>query len=213
MNAGPRDNARAAALMLQAELGMDVDIAETLHARGHDTAEQIKARKPEVWRAAKAMIGHGITPKKVEELLGLDIRIVLAIQREGEADGSIPPYKQRTVRQLESVITLGLDELLDKAKAGKLTAIELCALADKRELLSGGVTARTEVVEDPAAAEFRRFLAANPVRGMVSGAEEIGEKGRLLEAGGVADLGMGIEGPAGVLEVVADDVSSPDDEA
>jgi hypothetical protein len=70
------------------------------------------------------------------------------------------------------VITLALDSLVERAKAGKISPIEVCALIDKVELLSGGATSRVEVVEDPETVEFRRFLAAQ-ARGMGTGAPEI----------------------------------------
>lgn len=207
-----RDNAKADAVMLQVELGMTLDVSETLAARGIDTAERVKHRKPELWKATKAMLGHGISPKKIEELLSMDIRTVLAIQAEGEKDGSIPPYKQRTVRQLEAIITLGLDSLLEKARDGKISAIELCALADKRELLSGGITNRTMIVEDPAAAEFRRFLQSNPVHGMVSATGELAQKAP--PAGAAAAIGNGAPEPVdGKLLERTDDLTSPDEDA
>lgn len=176
--------------MLQTDLGLGVEPSEALAARGFDTAERVKLRKPELWRAAQAMLGHGISATKIGELLAMDIRIVLAIQREGEATGAIPPYKERTVKQLEAVITLGLEALLDKAKAGKISAIELCALADKRELLSGGVTSRAAVVEDPATVEFRKFLQSVPATGrMVAGTGNGLEKApAALEAPGLGGL-------------------------
>jgi hypothetical protein len=154
------------------ELGFPVDVAEQLEQRGIYTAERLQARKPELVAAAKRMLGHGISSKMTAEILGVDIRAILEIGRLGESDGSIPPYKERTLRQLRAVVTLSLDSLVDRAKAGKVSPIEVCALIDKAELLSGGATSRVEVVEDPEVAEFRRFLAAQ-MRGMGTGAPEI----------------------------------------
>lgn len=154
------------------ELGFPVDVAELLEQRGVYTADRLKARKPELVNAARRMLGHGITAKMTSEILGVDIRAILEIARQGEADGSITPYKERTLRQLRAVITLALDSLVDRAKVGKVSPIEVCALIDKAELLSGGATSRVEVVEDPEVAEFRRFLAAQ-MRGMGTGSPEI----------------------------------------
>ena len=146
------------------ELGFPVDVAELLEERGIYTAERLHARKPELVAACRKMLGHGITAKMTSEILGIDIRAVLEIGRQGEADGSIPPYKERTLRQLRAVVTLSLDSLVDRAKAGKISPIEVCALIDKAELLSGGVTSRVEVVEDPEVAAFRRLLEAQGQR-------------------------------------------------
>jgi len=154
------------------ELGFPVDVAEQLEQRGIYTAERLQARKPELVAAAKRMLGHGISSKMTAEILGVDIRAILEIGRLGESDGSIPPYKERTLRQLRAVVTLSLDSLVDRARAGKVSPIEVCALIDKAELLSGGATSRVEVVEDPEVAEFRRFLAAQ-MRGMGTGSPEI----------------------------------------
>lgn len=157
------------------ELGFDVDVAELLEERGVYTAERLLARKPELVAAAKRLLGHGITTKMTSEILGIDIRAVLEIARIGEAEGAITPYKERTLRQLRAVITLALDSLVDRAKHGKVSPIEVCALIDKAELLSGGATSRVEVIEDPATVEFRRFLQAQ-ARGMGTGSPDSAQK-------------------------------------
>jgi len=181
-------------------LGLEVDLAETLAARGIDSGERVKARKPEIHRACVKLLGEGISPKKIEDLLGLDIRIVLEFQADGEATGTIPPYKERTLKQLRSVVTLCLDALIDKAKAGKISAIEVCALIDKAELLSGGVTSRAALVEDPRVGEFRRFMAAAQVPEMVLGAGEVFQKGAGLADGG-AGSGAGFEDFEGARDI------------
>jgi len=183
-------------------LGLEVDLAETLAARGIDSGERVKARKPEIYRACVKLLGEGISPKKIEDLLGLDIRIVLEFQADGEATGAIPPYKERTLKQLRSVVTLCLDALIDKAKNGKISAIEVCALIDKVELLSGGVTSRAALVEDPRVGEFRRFMAAVQAP-MVLGAGEVFQKGA-----GLADGGAGLGAGSGDFEG-ARDIESP----
>jgi hypothetical protein len=158
------------------ELGFPVDVAELLEQRGVYTAERLQARKPELVAAAKRLLGHGITAKMTSEILGIDIRAVLEIARIGEAEGAITPYKERTLRQLRAVITLALDSLIERAKKGAVSPIEVCALIDKAELLSGGATSRVEVVEDPETAEFRRFLQAQ-ARGMGTGSPDSAQKG------------------------------------
>jgi hypothetical protein len=154
------------------ELGFPVDVAEMLEERGIYTAERLRARKPELVAACIKMLGHGIATKMVSEVLGIDIRAVIEIGRQAEAEGAITPYKERTLSQLRAVITLSLDSLVERAKVGKVSPIEVCALIDKVELLSGGVTSRVEVVEDPEVAAFRRLLEAQGQR-MGTGSPEI----------------------------------------
>ncbi len=91
------------------------------------------------------------------------------------------------VRDLRAVITLAIDSLLDRARKGELSAIDIAILIDKCELLSGGVTARVEVqssAEEQEAAAFYDSLlklAGASATGMVLEAEiipQIGAPGR-----------------------------------
>ncbi len=193
----------------EADLGMDVDVAETLAQRGIDTGERVRLRKPEIHRAACKMLGYGIAPKMVEELLGLDIRIVLQFLAEGESDGSIPLYKERTLKQLRAIVTLGLDALIEKAKEGKIDGITMCALIDKAELLAGNATSRSVLVEDPRAAAFRRFME-QAAGGMVTEGREISQ--RAPAAAGPAPAGplqLADEVPLEPLPGIARDKQSP----
>lgn len=158
------------------ELGLVVDVAELLGQRGLTTLQLVKERKPEIYRAARALLLHFVPPKKIEELLSLDIRLVLACQAELEADAVIPLYKERCLAQLRSVVTLALDELLDRAKKGSISPIEVCALVDKVELLSGGATARVEHQHSTEDSDFSRLVRQARAGRMVCEAEILPQK-------------------------------------
>jgi len=161
------------------ELGLEIEIAERLEERGVYDASRLKATRPHLFRAAVKMLGRGISTEITAELLGLDYRTVVAVREDAEAAGAITGYKERTLRQLRSVITLSLESLVDRARAGLISPIEVCALIDKAELLSGGVTARIEHTESEELAEMRRFLAANKAQPMVLEAEEMPQRDAL----------------------------------
>lgn len=171
------------------ELGFPVDLAESLEKRGIYDTTRLRERKPEVYQAAVLCLGKGVSAKTTGELLGLDIRTVNAVLEVAEAEGSITPYKSRTVAQLRGIIGLGLDGLMEKAAKGQLSAIDLAVLIDKLELLSGGVTARVEQVTSREADEVGQFYAGLRQRaGMVLEAEEIGEKGAVGAVGSVGEI-------------------------
>jgi hypothetical protein len=162
------------------DLGLEVEVTDTLESRGIIDASRVESQRPDIYRAAVRMLGYGIAVKTCAELLGIHRHTVLAIKDRAAAAGAIDPYKQGTVKRLRAIITLALDEMEHKAADGKISPIELCALIDKAELLSGGVTARTEVLEDPRAAEFRRLMQQAATAGpeMVTAGEREREKGR-----------------------------------
>jgi len=161
-------------------LGLEVEVTATLESRGIIDASRVEHQRPEIYRAAVRMLGYGITIKTCAELLGIHRHTVLAIRERASSAGAIDPYKQSTVKRLRAIITLALEEMEDKAHAGKISPIELCALIDKAELLSGGVTARTEIIEDAGAAEFRRLIQAQAAnaREMVVAGGTGSQKGR-----------------------------------
>lgn len=167
-------------------LGLEVEVTEKLEQRGIIDASRVEHQRPEIYRAAVRMLGYGIAVKTVAELLGVHRHTVLAIRERASSAGAIDPYKSSTCRRLRAIITLGLEEMEERAASGKITPIEMCALIDKLELLSGGVTSRVEIVEDAGAAEFRRLIQAQAAnaREMVVAGGTGSQKGRgpVLEA-------------------------------
>lgn len=146
--------------LTQPEFGFNVAIAEKLEERGIYDATRLKARKPEIYKAARKCLMMGVSPGMSAELLSLDIRTVNAVMRELEKEGAITPYKERTVWELRAVVTLAIDSLIERAKAGKLSPLDVAVLIDKIELLSGGVTQRIESRESEEEKESRHYFAA-----------------------------------------------------
>jgi hypothetical protein len=146
--------------LTQPELGFEVAIAEKLEERGIYDASRLMTRKPEIYKAARKCLMMGVSPGMAAELLSIDIRTVNVVMGELEKEGSITPYKERTVWQLRGVVTLAIDGLMERAKAGELSPLDVAVLIDKIELLSGGVTQRIESKESDEEKESRRFFAA-----------------------------------------------------
>ncbi len=144
----------------QGSLGFEVAVAEKLEARGIYDTTRLKSRKPEIHKACVKCVMMGVSPGTTADLLSLDIRTANAVIAELEVSGAIPPYKERTVWQLRAVVTLAIDQLIERAKDGKLGALDVAILIDKIELLSGNVTSRSEVRMTPEEEEFMRFMHA-----------------------------------------------------
>lgn len=163
----------------QLSLGLETPVMERLEARGIYDASRLMQRKPEIYRAVGKCLGMGVSVGTTADLLCLDIRTVNAVLQRLEADGAIPPYKERTVQALRAVVGLAIDQLMEKAKDGKLGALDVAILIDKIELLSGGVTHRVEQRMSAEEQESLRFFQAARARlGMVMEGEnfrQIGE--------------------------------------
>lgn len=173
--------------LTQGHLGFDVAVAEKLEERGIYDCTRLKARKPEIYKAARKCLMMGVAPGMVGDLMSLDIRTVNAVMGELEKEGSITPYKERTVWQLRGVVTLAIDGLMERAKLGELSPLDVAVLIDKIELLSGGVTQRIESRESEEEKESRRYFAEarrqlQQAPGMVFDAEIVGQRPDALPA-------------------------------
>ncbi len=179
------------ALQTTTELGFEVETS--VEERGIYTAARLRQRKPEISIACEKMLQACVSTKMISSLLCLDIRTVGAMAEELQAAGSITPFKERTLAQLRAVITLGLDGLMDRAAAGKIQPIEWCALVDKHELLSGGATARVEIVQGEAD-DFLRLV--NQERTKMAKGIVIEERGEWQKAAGADRVALLADGGA-----------------
>lgn len=163
------------------ELGFDVAVALKLDQRGIYDATRLQARKPEIYKACRKCLLMGVSAGTTADLLSLDIRTVNEVMTGLEAENAIPPYKKRLVKELRAVITLGVDMLMERARKGDLSAIDIAVLIDKVELLSGGVTSRVEhraSSEDEEAKAFYDQLCQRATNaGMVLEAEVLPQSG------------------------------------
>jgi hypothetical protein len=84
-------------------LGFPVDVAELrIH---HCRAPASRSW----WPACRKMQGHGTTATMTSDIFDTNTRAILEIGRLGELDSSIPPYKERTLRQLRAGVFLAPD--------------------------------------------------------------------------------------------------------
>lgn len=176
--------------------GLEVPVLERLEARGIYDASRLMTRKPEIYRAVGKCLAMGVSAGTTAELLSLDIRTVNAVAQKLENENLIPPYKERTVHALRAVVTLAIDTLMDRAREGRLGALDIAILIDKIELLSGGVTHRVERRMSAEEEESLRFFQAaraqlGTASGMVMEGEILAEKAALGLERAVVALGPG----------------------
>jgi len=199
------------------ELGLEVQIVQTLEQRGIYDASRLKARKPEVYAIIRKLLSTGLIGKdEIARLCGVAWETVAAVEVDGA--GSIRDLKTRLCAHLSLALTAAAEGLIRRAKAGALTALDFGILVDKLLLLSGEATQRIELVEDPVVADFRRFIEAHPVgppMGFVAGNPGKGGAaaagGLALEAGGLLLEALPVgQAPAGILEPARLDLAQAD---
>jgi hypothetical protein len=185
------------------ELGFVLDQVEALDVRTYDGA-RIERDQPQLYRLLWTLLAMGASPSSLRAKTKMDIRTIMAVRERAESQGLITPFRQDLVRKLDAVILVGVDELLDKAAAGKLTALDLKLLIEIRELLTGNATVRVVHTEDPAVAEYRRTVA---MRAGGMGLE--GKKTAAIGAGAGAGLVVDAE-ITGHAQCPDDDDVTPD---
>lgn len=143
--AARRDAVEGQLRMETTELGLEVQVTELLAERGIYDSLRLRERKPELFKACQKMLLRGVSAAEVADLLGLDIRTVNPVKDELEAQGAITPFKKSFAASLRAVLAIAVDQLMQQAKDGKLTSIDVGILCDKLAMLEGGVTSRVEV--------------------------------------------------------------------
>lgn len=161
------------------ELGFSIVVGDELQLRGEYSSDRFAARYPKLHHVAAELLKEGISPKKISKIMVVDIRTINALAVKLEAEGAVTPYKERTVAKLKSIVTLIADDLIDKAKDGKLGTIDLGILIEKIELLDGRATSRQEVITATADDDYTRAVRAARALPAVKvyDAEEIPAKG------------------------------------
>lgn len=158
------------------ELGFDVVVCERLEQRGLYDLTRIKERKPELVKATVKMLAKGVGVDEVAEMLSLDVRTIAAIRDDAETSGAMPGHKEMSVRRFKSLLGLMFDKIEDKVREGAFTVMDMAIVVDKIELLSGGVTSRTEVTITDDTGDFERLLKQARSK-MVIDAEDVSAKG------------------------------------
>lgn len=156
-------------------LGFEVLITETLESRGLYDLSRVRERKPELVKAAVKMLSLGVGVDEIADMLSLDVRTIAAIRDDAESTGAMPGHKEMTVRKLKSLLGLMLEKIEQKVKAGEFTITEAAIIIDKIELLSGGVTNRTETIITDDTEDFTRLVKQARAR-MVTEGKEVSPK-------------------------------------
>ena len=119
------------------------------------SARRIEQEQPALYRLAWRLLGDGMSPTRIANRSGMDIRTVLAIRTRADEQGLLPPFRAAQIQRLEDLIIVGSEAVLDRFHDGKATALDLKLLGEYRELLAGNATVRIAHQEDPDVAQFR----------------------------------------------------------
>jgi hypothetical protein len=154
---------------------------EELAVRGLSTGEGLFKRDPRLYRAVVRLLGQDAPIREIMRLTELHNRTIQAVrEREGE---TIDTIRKSIGKRALRTAALAIESLEEKIMAGQAKAGELAMAAgiliDKGQVLTGGVTQRTETiaaerVED----QLRQMLEALP-------------QAEVIEAEGVPETGMG----------------------
>ncbi len=158
--------------------------------RGEFTGERLFLQRRGVYDAIVRLLGEGrLGVKAIGSTLGVSVNTVRAV-RDREP-GAVDTQRAKTVKHLADFVELAAGRLADEAgemPLGQL-AVPLGIAVEKMQLLTGGATARVEIVEVPPVDAFNDYIAGLPtVTGLGTG--ERRQKG-------AADPGAGGDRAAG----------------
>jgi hypothetical protein len=139
---------------------------EAAAAMGEYTGELLRRRKPELYSAAVALLGHGMGVRRTAKITGLSPRSVMGVaDREGS---TIATLKESTAKDLLRLGQLGaeacLESLLNNEEINKSERRDLMVAVgiaiDKGLLLAGEATWRGEMVQRkaPEHDDFNKFI-------------------------------------------------------
>lgn len=147
------------------ELGFSVPISEAVQTlRGTYDGSRLPA-------AAKLAISAllslpGLKIETIAESLGTSWETVAAIREQ--CRGSIREFKEGLSAKLQTAVELAMPQLLEQARAGKLTAFDIGLLVDKIMLLSGeaGMVIEHRHTVSPAVDRFTSVIEQIKAAGM-----------------------------------------------
>lgn len=166
------------------ELGFPVDVkARAEKLRGIYDATRAQRDHPELVDLITWLLSlPGMTHQAIAEAAGISWELVSAVA--GLRKTSIREFKLRMAGKLALVLEAAAPGLMEKAAAGKLSALDFKLLTDAWLQLAGeGQLLRVEKEEDPKRAEFRRFMeqagkgASGAPAGMLQEAEIVSQSG------------------------------------
>lgn len=191
------------------ELGLEVYVSDSLEKRGIHDASRMLERKPEVFRIIAGLLSRAVPVRDICSICRVSASTVQSIADHPEAKLAAVTQKEQFTAKLRLAATLGLEALIERFRAGEVTAVEFGIVVDKLALAEGGVTSRTEIIhsheEDD---EFTRLCRearatrerdVTPASAMVTDAEEVSPK--------TAPAPLGL--PQKRLDLPARDIQSP----
>lgn len=141
-----------------------VEAIEARERAGEFTGERLFRQRPGTYMEVVRMLGgSGLGVKAIARRLGVSVNTVRAVRmREGAA---VDTQREKTVAHLADFVELAAGRLADEAGEMPLAqlAVPLGIAVEKMQLLSGGATARVEIIQVPPVDAFNAMLAAMPV--------------------------------------------------
>lgn len=188
---------------------------------GASTGDRLISQRPDLYRITVQLLGQGTGIREIKRLTGLHHRTIEAVMiREGT---TIDTHRKELGARALKVAAMGVERLEEIIADGAIKPGELSMavgiLIDKGQVLTGGVTARVEKIEQSqVAAGLERMLDDLPVidaewEEEVSGINLVAENTQtiagLLDA---SDAGLLPVDPADPLALVSDQSTCPSDE-
>jgi hypothetical protein len=133
---------------------------------GASTGERLLSQRPDLYRITVQLLGQGTGIREIKRLTGLHHRTIEAVMiREGS---TIDTHRKELGARALKVAAMGVERLEEIIADGAIKPGELSMavgiLIDKGQVLTGGVTARVEKVEQSqVAAGLERMLDDLPV--------------------------------------------------
>jgi hypothetical protein len=133
---------------------------------GASTGERLLSHRPDLYRITVQLLGQGTGIREIKRLTGLHHRTIEAVMtREGS---TIDTHRKELGARALKVAAMGVERLEEIIADGAIKPGELSMtvgiLIDKGQVLTGGVTARVEKVEQSqVAAGLERMLDDLPV--------------------------------------------------
>jgi hypothetical protein len=133
---------------------------------GASTGERLMSQRPDLYRITVQLLGQGTGIREIKRLTGLHHRTIEAVMiREGS---TIDTHRKELGARALKVAALGVERLEEIIADGSIKPGELSMavgiLIDKGQVLTGGVTARVEKVEQSqVAAGLAQMLDDLPV--------------------------------------------------
>lgn len=172
---------------------------QEIEIRGLSTGEGLRQRDPVLYRLVVRLLGQAAPIREIKRLTGLHHRTIMAVrEREGETIDTLrKSLGQRALMTAALAIERMEEQIADgSAKLGEL-AMAAGILVDKGQVLTGGVTSRTERIEaDRVEDRLRDLLEQLPEAQVTEIPTNTGIAGGNVSAiGGVS--GAGSEGSGG----------------